>query len=150
MGARRLAAAAASPLLCQSRARLKAARSSSDLAWCRRATSSDRRKQSSGVRSGYGPSSFTSRSNSPWSRYSSGSNEDTPVCSTRFSASATTATPAPGSPSALLLNTGFGFSYLPVLHVGTTGTGFSYFPVLHVGATSWYLIAALGGNPYQR
>ena len=29
------------------------------------------------------------------------------------------------------------------------GFGFSYFPVLHVGATSWYLIAARGGNPYQ-
>ena len=30
-----------------------------------------------------------------------------------------------------------------------SGFGFSYFPVLHVGATSWYLIAALVGNPYQ-
>ena len=30
-----------------------------------------------------------------------------------------------------------------------TGIGFSYFPVLHIGATSWYLIAAPGGNPYQ-
>jgi len=30
-----------------------------------------------------------------------------------------------------------------------TGFGFSYFPVLHVGATSWHLIAALAGTPYQ-
>ncbi|HEU4325143.1 MAG TPA: hypothetical protein VFS21_18525 [Roseiflexaceae bacterium] len=30
-----------------------------------------------------------------------------------------------------------------------TGYGFSYFPNLHVGATSWFLIAALGANPYQ-
>lgn len=30
-----------------------------------------------------------------------------------------------------------------------TGYGFSYFPNLHVGATSWYLIAALLGNPFQ-
>jgi hypothetical protein len=30
-----------------------------------------------------------------------------------------------------------------------TGTGFSYFPNVHLGATSWYLIAALTGNPYQ-
>ena len=31
-----------------------------------------------------------------------------------------------------------------------TGFGFSYFPRLHIGATAWYLIAALAGNPYQR
>jgi hypothetical protein len=31
-----------------------------------------------------------------------------------------------------------------------TGFGFSYFPRLHIGATAWYLIAALSGNPYQR
>lgn len=30
-----------------------------------------------------------------------------------------------------------------------TGTGFSYFPNVHLGATSWYLLAALAGNPYQ-
>jgi hypothetical protein len=30
-----------------------------------------------------------------------------------------------------------------------TGFGFSYFPNLHVGATGWYVIAALGGNPFQ-
>lgn len=30
-----------------------------------------------------------------------------------------------------------------------TGTGFSYSPVLHISATSWYLIAALGINPYR-
>jgi hypothetical protein len=30
-----------------------------------------------------------------------------------------------------------------------TGTGFSYFPNLHIGATSWFLIAAHGGNPYR-
>lgn len=34
--------------------------------------------------------------------------------------------------------------------VVNTGFGFSYSPNLHVGATSWYLIAAQGGNPYQR
>jgi hypothetical protein len=36
--------------------------------------------------------------------------------------------------SSSVLNTGFGFSYRPVLHVGTT---------------SWCLIAALVVNPYQ-
>jgi hypothetical protein len=30
-----------------------------------------------------------------------------------------------------------------------TGFGFSYRPVLHVGITSWSLIAALVVNPYQ-
>lgn len=30
-----------------------------------------------------------------------------------------------------------------------TGFGFTYGPVLHIGATGWYLIAALGGNPFQ-
>lgn len=30
-----------------------------------------------------------------------------------------------------------------------TGYGFSYYPNLHIGATSWFLIAALGVNPYQ-
>ena len=30
-----------------------------------------------------------------------------------------------------------------------TGFGFSYVPNLHVGATSWSLIAAGRGNPYQ-
>ena len=30
-----------------------------------------------------------------------------------------------------------------------TGFGFGYFQVQHVGATSWYLLGALGGNPYQ-
>jgi hypothetical protein len=30
-----------------------------------------------------------------------------------------------------------------------TGFGFSYFPNLHVGATGWYVVAALGGNPFQ-
>ena len=30
-----------------------------------------------------------------------------------------------------------------------TGFGFSYVPNLHVGATSWALIAAGRGNPYQ-
>src|SRR5258708_3105482 len=30
-----------------------------------------------------------------------------------------------------------------------TGTGFSYYPNVHLAATSWYLIAALSGNPYQ-
>ncbi len=30
-----------------------------------------------------------------------------------------------------------------------TGFGFSYFPNVHIGATSWYLIAAAAGNPYQ-
>src|SRR5262245_8501372 len=30
-----------------------------------------------------------------------------------------------------------------------SGFGFSYLPNLHVGATSWYLIAAGRGNPYQ-
>lgn len=31
-----------------------------------------------------------------------------------------------------------------------TGFGFGYFPVQHVGATSWYVMAAAGANPYQR
>ncbi len=30
-----------------------------------------------------------------------------------------------------------------------TGTGFSYFPNIHLAATSWYLIGASAGNPYQ-
>ena len=30
-----------------------------------------------------------------------------------------------------------------------TGTGFSYYPNVHLAATSWYLIAASAGNPYQ-
>ena len=30
-----------------------------------------------------------------------------------------------------------------------TGFGFSYFPVLHIGATSWFLIGAQSGNPYH-
>jgi hypothetical protein len=30
-----------------------------------------------------------------------------------------------------------------------TGFGFSYLPSLHIGATGWYLLAALGGNPFQ-
>jgi hypothetical protein len=30
-----------------------------------------------------------------------------------------------------------------------TGTGFSYYPNVHLAATSWYLLAALAGNPYQ-
>jgi hypothetical protein len=30
-----------------------------------------------------------------------------------------------------------------------TGFGFGYFQVQHVGATSWYLMGALAGNPYQ-
>jgi hypothetical protein len=30
-----------------------------------------------------------------------------------------------------------------------TGFGFSYFPNLHIGATGWYVIAGQGGNPFQ-
>lgn len=30
-----------------------------------------------------------------------------------------------------------------------TGFGFGYFPVRHVGATAWYLLAALSANPYR-
>ena len=30
-----------------------------------------------------------------------------------------------------------------------TGTGFSYYPNMHLAATTWYLIAAAAGNPYQ-
>ena len=30
-----------------------------------------------------------------------------------------------------------------------TGFGFTYGPRLHIGATGWYLIAAQGGNPFQ-
>ncbi len=30
-----------------------------------------------------------------------------------------------------------------------TGTGFSYYPNVHLAATSWYLIAASAGHPYQ-
>jgi hypothetical protein len=30
-----------------------------------------------------------------------------------------------------------------------TGFGFTYGPSLHIGATGWYLLAALGGNPFQ-
>jgi hypothetical protein len=30
-----------------------------------------------------------------------------------------------------------------------TGFGYTYGPSLHIGATGWYLLAALGGNPFQ-
>jgi hypothetical protein len=30
-----------------------------------------------------------------------------------------------------------------------TGFGFSYLPSLHIGATGWYVLAALGGNSFQ-
>lgn len=30
-----------------------------------------------------------------------------------------------------------------------TGFGYTYGPSLHIGATGWYLVAALGGNPFQ-
>jgi hypothetical protein len=30
-----------------------------------------------------------------------------------------------------------------------TGFGYTYGPSLHIGATAWYLLAALGGNPFQ-
>jgi hypothetical protein len=30
-----------------------------------------------------------------------------------------------------------------------TGFGYSYFPDLHIGATGWYLLAAQGANPFQ-
>lgn len=30
-----------------------------------------------------------------------------------------------------------------------TGFGYNYYPNLHIGATGWYLLAALGGNPFQ-
>jgi len=30
-----------------------------------------------------------------------------------------------------------------------TGFGFNYFPLLHIGATSWYLMGVLGKNPMQ-
>jgi hypothetical protein len=30
-----------------------------------------------------------------------------------------------------------------------TGFGYTYGPSLHIGATGWFLIAALGGNPFQ-
>ena len=30
-----------------------------------------------------------------------------------------------------------------------TGFGYNYYPNLHVGATGWYVLAALGGNPFQ-
>ena len=31
-----------------------------------------------------------------------------------------------------------------------TGFGFGYFQVQHVGATAWYLMAALSANPFQK
>jgi hypothetical protein len=30
-----------------------------------------------------------------------------------------------------------------------TGFNYTYGPSKHIGATGWYLIAALGGNPFQ-
>ena len=30
-----------------------------------------------------------------------------------------------------------------------TGFGYTYGPSKHIGATGWYLIGALGGNPFQ-
>jgi hypothetical protein len=30
-----------------------------------------------------------------------------------------------------------------------TGFGYTYGPSLHIGATGWYLIASVGGNPFR-
>ena len=30
-----------------------------------------------------------------------------------------------------------------------TGFGYTYGPSLHIGATGWYLLGALGANPFQ-
>jgi hypothetical protein len=30
-----------------------------------------------------------------------------------------------------------------------TGFGYTYGPSLHIGATGWYLLGALAGNPFQ-
>ncbi len=42
-----------------------------------------------------------------------------------------------------------GLDVVAATSVLNTGFGFSYFPNLHIGATSWYLIAEQSGNPYQ-
>jgi hypothetical protein len=42
-----------------------------------------------------------------------------------------------------------GLGLVAATSIMDTGFGFSYFPDLHVGATGWYLIAAQGGNPFQ-
>jgi hypothetical protein len=42
-----------------------------------------------------------------------------------------------------------GLGLLASTSVMDTGFGFTYGPSLHIGATGWYLIAALGGNPFH-
>ncbi|HEX5234069.1 MAG TPA: hypothetical protein VFW25_01930 [Silvibacterium sp.] len=42
-----------------------------------------------------------------------------------------------------------GLGLLAATSTMDTGFGFTYGPALHIGATGWYLIAALGGNPFQ-
>lgn len=45
----------------------------------------------------------------------------------------------------LVANQGLTASTSPL----NTGFGFNYFPLLHIGATSWYVIGALANNPMQ-
>jgi hypothetical protein len=42
-----------------------------------------------------------------------------------------------------------GLGLLASTSVMDTGFGYTYGPSLHIGATGWYLIAALAGNPFQ-
>jgi hypothetical protein len=42
-----------------------------------------------------------------------------------------------------------GLGLLASTSVMDTGFGYTYGPSLHIGATGWYLIAAQGGNPFQ-
>ena len=43
----------------------------------------------------------------------------------------------------------FGEGLVAATSIIDTGFGYTYGPSKHIGATGWYLIAALGGNPFQ-
>ena len=42
-----------------------------------------------------------------------------------------------------------GLGLLAATSILDTGFGYTYGPSLHIGATGWYLLAALAGNPFQ-
>jgi hypothetical protein len=41
-----------------------------------------------------------------------------------------------------------GYGLVASTSVMDTGFGYTYGPSLHIGATGWFLLAALGGNPF--
>jgi hypothetical protein len=42
-----------------------------------------------------------------------------------------------------------GLGLVAATSVLDTGFGYTYGPSLHIGATGWFLIAAVAGNPFQ-